>query len=273
MQDESVAETDLVGLLWRRKLWLLLSVALGAALGYGLSQLQSVAYTAEARVFLAASGAFDPLDQRTIGNQERYVAQQAAIMTSDPVLERVTPPAGVDPEELAEALDVTASADSDLIVVQATAVTPEGAAGLADGTAAAYAEYTVEGVELAASRAVAAVTDSDQAEQIRAAAAVYDDGVALIDAAPVPTSPSQPAPLRNAVLLAVLAGLLCAALVVLADGRRPAARRRVPPSADRTSSGLDPKSPSTPGDLEAGEEPVAPAPPPTPVTADRRFRP
>lgn len=212
------AELDIIGTLWAYKFGLISCLLFGAAVGYGLSQLQPVRYTAESRVFLSSSSAFDPLDQRsTAGNQERYVVQQAELMTSRPVLDRVRLPAGASTrrEALRDLIDVTPSGDSDLVVINATAADPRVAAALADGVALAFQEFTAAQVADAADRAVAAVTGAEQVAQIRAAAAVYDDGVSIVDRAEVPDSPSQPAPLRNTIVLAVLAGLVYAVVAVL----------------------------------------------------------
>ena len=212
------AELDIIGTLWAYKVGLVGCLLFGAAIGYGLSQLQPVRYTAESRVFLSSSSAFDPLDQRSsAGNQERYVVQQAELMTSRPVLDRVRLPAGSATirDGLRDLIEVTPSADSDLVVIEATAADPRVAAALADGVALAFQEFTEDQVADAADRAVAAVTEPEQVAQIRAAAAVYGDGVSIVDTAQVPETPSQPAPLRNTVVLAVLAALVYAVVAVL----------------------------------------------------------
>lgn len=217
MKDGSLAELDLVGTLWRHKVWLIACVVLAGTLGYGLSMLLPERYTAESRVFLSTASPFDPLSQRSTVNQQRYVVQQAALMSSQAVLDRVVLPPGVSRERLGFAIEITPSADSDLVVVSATAADPAAAAALADGVANAFQEFTAARVAEEAERAIAAVTDPAQADQVRAAAAVYGDGVAVVDRAQVPTSPSAPAPLRNAVLLAVLAGLVYALVALLPD--------------------------------------------------------
>lgn len=219
MKDGSLSELDLVGVLWRHKVWLVACVVFAAVVGYGLSQLLPVRYTAEARVFLSYSTPFDPLGQRSSGNQQRYVVQQAELMSSQAVLDKVTLPLSAPRAELSEAISIAPSSDSDLVIVSATSDDPDLAAALADGVAIAFQSFTAELVAEEAERAVAAVNDPAQAKQILAAAAVYGDGVSVVDRAEVPSSPSEPAPLRNAILLAIFAGLVYALVALLPETR------------------------------------------------------
>lgn len=219
MKDGSLSELDLVGVLWRHRFWLAACLLFAAVLGYGLSMLLPVRYTAESRVFLSSSTPFDPLGQRSSGNQQRYVVQQAELMSSQAVLDKVVLPLSAPRDNLSDAISITPSDDSDLVIVTATADEPELAAALADGVAVAFQSFTSELVTEEAQRAVAAVSDPEQAEQILAAAAVYGDGVSVVDRAEVPSSPSEPSPLRNAILLAVFAGLVYAVVALLPETR------------------------------------------------------
>lgn len=230
-------DVDVLGVLWRHRLGLIFAMVLGAAAGAGLSQFQPVTYTAESRIFLSVATSFDPLDFRpTSGNTEqRFMVQQAALITSRPVLDRVKAPEGVDLSALGEVLDVSGSADSELLVIRATAADPAAAAALADAVPVAYQAFVREEVAQDVERAVTgAITDPEQLQEIRLAAALYDDGVAVVEQAGVPTQPSQPATVRNVVALTVLLGLAYATVVVVARTVLTRPERPIPPKARST---------------------------------------
>lgn len=252
-------ELDPLSVLWRHKFGLTVAFLVSALAGFGLSQLQPELWTAESRVFLSADAAFDPLDQRSGGNtQDRFVTQQAELLTSGPVLDRADLPAGVAREDVPDMVDVEASGDSELLTVRATAPDRDDAVALADALPAAYQELVVELVAQDVQRALAVAVDPTESQRVRVAAAVYDDGVALVESAVPPEAPSQPATIRNIVLAATLGGLAYAAVVVVAASRA-GARRAHPGAAVAAVSGSTSGAGSTETDggtdLDAGHGP------------------
>ncbi|OMQ15585.1 hypothetical protein A7K94_0208400, partial [Modestobacter sp. VKM Ac-2676] len=112
--------------LWRGR-WLIGGAAVAAGLlGAQLSALQEETYTAQSRMVLSATANFDPLGGNAPSNAGRYLANQMAILDSEPVLELVAEQLGgdADPATLAEAVSVATLADSDIVVISATRPTP-----------------------------------------------------------------------------------------------------------------------------------------------------
>ena len=74
-----------------RERWVVLACVIIAGLaGYLLSNLQQARYTATSRIFLSATGDFDPLQQNQFVNDPgRFVADQVAVLTSSEVLQSV----------------------------------------------------------------------------------------------------------------------------------------------------------------------------------------
>lgn len=201
---------------WRAR-WLILAAALVAAIGgYLLSAQQSDTYTTESRIVLGQTQPFSPLGDQSFAETSRYVANQASIMTSQAVLQSavVALDDGTGYTELLESVDVTASADSDVITVVAAAPSPEGAAARVQEVVDAYRTFAREQVAREAGEAQAATTDPQVLDQIRTRAASFGDGVAFAEDAPVPGAPSGPQPLRDALVLAMVAALLAAAVAL-----------------------------------------------------------
>lgn len=196
--------------LWRSRWLIVVSTVLAGLAGYLLSSLQAESYTATSRVVLSASGGFDPVDGRSDSDPQRFAADQMAVLTSDPVLERVATQLGttVGTSTLAARLKISAQADSDILDIQARAATGDQAAELADAVVDAYRDTVRAQVQEKADAAASVTTSQDEVASIRARAAAYGDGVAVFQAATLPTSPSTPAPRRNALLAAALAALV-----------------------------------------------------------------
>lgn len=195
-----------------RERWVVLACVLLAGLaGAGLSLLQEERYTAQSRVFLSAAGDFDPLSAGQGGDPGRYVADQVALLDSTPVLTTAIQSIGLDVTafELRQDLKVSGSSDSNVVTIKATAADPRTAKQLADGIPAAYQAYVAQRVDRKASQAVAQSRTGTAIAEIRAAAAVYGDGVASVEQADLPERPSSPQTVRNALVLALI-GLLAA---------------------------------------------------------------
>ncbi|MGY1840858.1 MULTISPECIES: hypothetical protein [unclassified Modestobacter] len=208
---------------WRAR-WFVVGAAVVAGVGgYLVSQDQPPTYTAETRLVLSASQDFEPLGRSSSGDASRFVANQASILGAPRVLQLAVDELddGTSLGELAEAVTVSAAADSDVLVVEAVAGDPEEAAERANAVAAGYLQYRAAQVADEAQAAIAVTTDPVTADQIRTAAVVYGDGVALVDTAEPPESATTPQPLRNALVLAVLAALAAAALAAVVGRRGP----------------------------------------------------
>lgn len=223
----AASRSVVLGAFWRAR-WIILGAIIVAGVGgYLLSQGQPSEYRAESRVVLSSSQGFDPLGTQSYQEPTRYVANQVSIIGSQPVLEDA---AGrldnTDAAELASVLDVGASGTNDVLTVTASAATPDAAADRANAVVAAYEDHVRRTVAETAAAAEAATVDASVIDRIRTQAAVYGDGIAVVETATPPGEPSAPAPLRDAFLLAVVAGLIAAGLALW---------RRGDPAGDDTS--------------------------------------
>lgn len=176
----------------------------------------------------------------------------------------------LDVEELRNRVRVRAIRDLDLITIDAKDPTAEGARQLADAVAAAYQAQVRAEVERNAAASIAEITESKTAidaqitalesaiaanpnnislqserdaavaqsvsldsriRQISVDAALYGSGVLLVEPARLPTHPSQPVPVRNAALGAILGILIGGGYAWwLGERRRVASSRHDPAS-------------------------------------------
>jgi len=131
----------LIGVFWRHKVLVLTVTVLFAVAGWAVSHLQPTEYTAHAKLVLE-----DPSQSSVFGNQQtvldpaRYVRARAEYMTSTGVLARA---AGMlEPrmttDDLRSAITVTAAKELDLVTIDASGSTPEGAAARANALISAY---------------------------------------------------------------------------------------------------------------------------------------
>ena len=195
-----------------RERWVVLACVLIAGIvGIGLSQLQSERYTAQSRIFLSAASDFSPLGTNQNPDAGRFVADQVALLDSTPVLTGAIQGIGLDvtATELREDVKITGSTDSNVITVRVDAADARTAKQIADGIPAAYQAYVEQRVEQKTAQAVAQSRTGLAIAGIRAAAAVYGNGVASVEQADLPAGPSSPQPVRNALVLALI-GLLAA---------------------------------------------------------------
>lgn len=125
---------------WRYRWLLPVAVLLGGLVGYRLAALQPTLYEGVSRVFVANPANVGQDGSSTAVAAARNVANQAAFMSSTPVLQRAARRYGngITVVELRKWLTVEASANSDVITIRALAPTPSGAAKLADTVALAY---------------------------------------------------------------------------------------------------------------------------------------
>lgn len=194
----------------------------GAMLGYLGSSLLPIRYTAEASFYLGVDAPFAPIDQGTVGDPVRFVADQAELVVTADVLQRagdrVTPPLSV--EEVRESVEATASAVTSRVSVSVERPDAEQARALADAVVASYARVATQRVAAAASAAAEVVDDPILQRDIRLRAAAYGDGVAAVEPAALPDTPSAPRPVQNALLGGLFGAFLVTGLAVVRDQRR-----------------------------------------------------
>lgn len=228
--DETLVSSDsgqsMLRILWRRR-WLIGTFAIvGALVGFALSQLQPKTYTAQSRVFLSPANEFDPLKQTSYsGDPNRFVVNQAEVMTSGTVLGVVISNLALTltPGELATQITANGSGTSDVITIEATGDTPEKAKELADAVPAAYSEFVKQKVADqvdAASKSLKGPGADAQIQDIQRQASVYDDGVSQIDQAELPVAPSAPQPVRDGLLLGIMAAVGAAAWTLFKHARQ-----------------------------------------------------
>jgi capsular polysaccharide biosynthesis protein len=211
--DTSTAAEEapsLIQAVWRER-WVVLACVLIAGLaGVLLSSLQGSKYTAESRIFITASSAFDPSQTNQTGDAARYVALQTAYMDSSEILNAVIKDLGlnVPAAVLRNDVKITTATDAGVVTIDASASDAATAKKIADGIPAAYRAYVKKQVDDRVAQAVAQSRGSTiQAASITSAAAVYGDGVSGVETADLPGAPSSPQPVRNALILA-LVGLI-----------------------------------------------------------------
>lgn len=237
-----------------RRSWVAIAAAaiiVGVA-AYEVSLLTPDRYEADSTVVLAGTSVYNPLGEaQGGGDPERFLATQVSVAGSARVLDAAAAAVGgVTGSELADAVTVTPSTASDAFTVTAAAETPDAAAARANAVVAAYAaqvqadvtakttaalEQNTAATQAAAAAAVAgaAATDLDaaaaaraatsegalQAGQISARSAAYGDNIIESSTAVAPTDRTEPLPVRNGLIGAVLAALVAAAVAVWRRGR------------------------------------------------------
>lgn len=205
---------------WRAR-WLILAAVIAAGLGgYLVTERQPAEYTAASRIVFSTTEAFDPLGGNSYDNSARFLGNQVSIITTRPVLQAASQRlgSGVSVEVLATSVDVTVAPDADVLVIAATASSPTAAADRAGSVVEAFRQSARQRVTDRTAAAVAATTDPAVVAQIQTEAAVYGDGIAIVEPAIPPTAPSAPRPLRNAMVLALVAALAGVGVALL---RRP----------------------------------------------------
>jgi uncharacterized protein involved in exopolysaccharide biosynthesis len=211
--------------MWRHKVLIVVATLLGIALGMALTTMQPTTYRAESRVFLSSHAEFDPTGQNDFVNDpSRFVEQQAAMMTSAPVLAAAiysgAPADNV--QELRQSLEVVASDSSDIVTVKATARNGKDAEALVNAVVRAYQARIRNGVAIL----VAQMKDVMGAAELQNAqrhAAVYGDGVSLVEPA---TAVAVSSGIRNATLLGLTGFLLAVGAGLIRDALPARARSR-----------------------------------------------
>ena len=227
--DVSASRTTPLVATLRRHLGLIAALTVaGLVIGILVGALQPKSYTAESRVFLSSQSSFDALGGDFATDPSRYLDQQAGVMTSRPLLAEALErgASAQDVEELQQAVEVLASAESDVLTVRATASGPEDAVARVENVIAAFQDYQTELVK-AQLEAVESVSNAGERRLAQQRAAVFGDGVQLVETASVTASTSV---IRNATVLALAGLLLGLAIAFARDARRStqdrAARRQ-----------------------------------------------
>jgi len=130
--------------IWRYKWLVAAAVLLGGLLGYGFASRQPTLYEGVAQVILAPPPAGDSAQPAV--EPERYLRNQAQLMSSSAVLERAAKRGGVTMPVnlLRERTNIDVAIDSDVITIRVLDPTPEGAAAAANSVAAAYKAFVAE---------------------------------------------------------------------------------------------------------------------------------
>jgi capsular polysaccharide biosynthesis protein len=206
-------------ILWHYIVLIVAFTVAGLAAGLLIAHYQPTSYSAESRVFLSSQASFDALaDGQYASDPSRYLDQQAAIMTSSPLLQRAIElgAESVDKAELKASLAVIASAESDVLTVRATALASEQAGARVDDIITAYREYQ-KSLVITQLNSIELVSSTDEKRIAQQRAAVYGDGVALVEKAFVTKASSA---IRNASVLAVAGLLLSSGLAFAMNGHR-----------------------------------------------------
>lgn len=194
------------------------------------SERRDPVYEATARVVLSSASNYSAMGTYFGGTENRYVQNQASIMTTLAVLDRAAAilADGVPGTELRGRISAASGGANDVITITAQSREPALAARRADAVAAAYAAFTAEQVRIQAEEAAAAAADPALVRDIRARAASFGDGVAVIEPAAIPESPASPTPGRDAYLAATAAFLLSGGLALLwLNFRRPTGKGHI----------------------------------------------
>ena len=193
-----------------RERWVVLAcVVIAALLGVGLSTLQSSKYTTTSTIFISAQGDFQPpLDNTQPTNDvARYMENQAQVIVTNDVLNQAIKDlkiTGMDAAALRDEIAVTTSETASVMTVSVTDSSAQGAKNIADGVVAAYRTIRQAQVDKQVADLNAGVDAVGTRNTVKAAAAVYGDGVGSVEAADLPSSPSSPQPIRNALILALI---------------------------------------------------------------------
>jgi capsular exopolysaccharide synthesis family protein len=260
----------LIASVWRYRVPVTAATIVVAALFYLLSSLQTPSYDATATVLLRNTS-LDGVLQGGGGNvidPERYVPQQANLVTSRPVLQRAAQQAGVTLQRLNDSVTVAADPELSQITVTAPAPDPEEAAMIANTVVDAYEEVSreqsiaqyestnqifeermtalreqIEEVEARLEENANETVEQSRlrtlegqllslemrSSEVAAGAVTFGSGVQLREDALPPDAPASPQPLRDAAIAAVLTFGLAAAVAYWRAGTTKRVGSRMDP--------------------------------------------
>lgn len=205
-------------------------LVVGAVLGYLVSALLPREYTAQSKIIFDASAPFSPVGEGD-GDAVRFIANQAEIILTTDVLQRATDITQVPVEDLRDVVSAVAGTETSTVVVTVTQPTAASAQSIADAVVQGYrdkaqadvnaARDTAIGEPLPASAAAAAIAADAEGDQlVTQRAAAYGDGVAAVETAELPDSPSAPLPLQNALIGGLVGLFLVTGIFLLLDQRK-----------------------------------------------------
>lgn len=232
---------------WRHR-WLVVAATLVfGALGYGASQFQEPTFSATATLTLTDPRESSIFDSRGGVDPERYVLQQADLLTSRTILETAAERLGgeLSASDLEDRLTTDRSIELSQLTITASAGGAEEAAEIANTVALAYQDFARDQVQSRAQVAIAELeplvnqlqteldevrTEGDdgdptsdaraqvltqrmfdldaRTQQLAVDAAVFGSGVSIFEPAEPPIGPSSPRPTRTAIATALVGGFL-----------------------------------------------------------------
>lgn len=162
MDEVSPFEPTVLGAMWKHRWLSLVVVAIVTALALGYGYTRPVSYEAVATFVVEDPRASALFDFGNVQRPERYVANQAAILESTAVAERVVAdrPDFDDPADVLDGLEVFWTSSSDQIQLRFTADTPDRAVAGVNAVADAYRELRRESTAATFTAAVAQLDDS-----------------------------------------------------------------------------------------------------------------
>lgn len=203
--------------LWRHRGALAVGAVAGVMLGLLASFLQPTTYRSESRIFFSSQSTFNPLGNDSFtSDPTRYLQQQVALLTSEPVL---TQAIEADESigglvEVQDALTITASSEADIVTVKASADTATRAAARVDAVVDAYRAFQLAAIT-GQTEALTDLSTATERRQIEQRAALYGDGVELVEP---PATEKASALIRNTTI-GGLVGLLLALAWALGRSR------------------------------------------------------
>jgi capsular exopolysaccharide synthesis family protein len=236
--------------LWRHRLVVLMATMFCGITGFTLAMLQGPRYEATAQLLLAnpeAAGVFRQELGRQNIDMRQYRDSQVAVMTSRLVREQAATilGQGMTAADIKQHVKVKPIGDSNAVTIQATDVTAERAAAIANGVVEAYQQRAAEAVQTRAKLAVqelqristtlrdrigqlaqveqGAATQrlaviEGKIDQVRVDAVAFGSGVEFLDPATAPTAPSA-RPVRYGLAGAILGLLSATAFAYWRGGR------------------------------------------------------
>lgn len=202
------SQAGLIPAVWRHRGALAAGAVAGVLLGLLASFLQPTTYTSESRIFFSSQSTFNPLGNASFtADPTRYLQQQVALLTSEPVL---TQAIEADKSigglvEVRDALTITASSEADIVTVKAAADTATRAAARVDAVVDAYRAFQLAAIT-SQTKALTDLSSATERRQIEQRAALYGDGVELVE----PPATEKPSALIRNTTIGGLVGLLLA---------------------------------------------------------------
>lgn len=183
------AEPNVLASIWHRRLLVLSVVVIFGVEGFLVASFRPKEYTAEASLLLSEP---TPTASDAARDEARYVADQVAVMKSTPVAERAgallsldANPTVIDPRDVQRKTSISASVESNFVVVSFHATDPRTAAAGANAIVRAYEQATRAALEADASQKLekldAAIAAASENSSGGSGAQFSDDNAALLE--------------------------------------------------------------------------------------------